>query len=376
MGYSIDKLITQKLDLLDSAELMRNPVIKDGLVDFSSNDYLGIARNPDVQRKIGDAIAQSGGSGSTGSRLLTGHSQKIDQLEAQVAEFHKGASALLFNSGYDANLGLMTSLGMRNTTIVYDELIHASVHDGIKLAKAESVSFRHNDPAHLEQVLSGLNQPAIVAIESIYSMEGDAAPIEQILAVCEAHNSMLIVDEAHAVGMYGNRGEGRVVELGLEDRISVRLITFGKALGCHGAAVICSPQIRLLLINFSRSLIYTTALPDHSVLALKTVYDIMSEEGFNNLITRELFDVFKQSMKGVSGYDENCSNSQIQTIKLAGNGAVLSASKQLEVDGFDVRPIRFPSVPKGEERLRICLHEFNTKEQVLGLVKSLKSILK
>lgn len=376
MGYSIDKLITKKLDLLDSGELMRNPVIKNGLVDFSSNDYLGIARNPHVQRKIGDTIAQSGGSGSTGSRLLTGHSQKIDRLEVQIADFHKGPSALLFNSGYDANLGLMTSLGMRNTTIVYDELIHASVHDGIKLAKAESVSFRHNDPDHLKQVLSGLNQPAIVAIESIFSMEGDAAPIEEILTICEAHNSLLIVDEAHAVGMYGNRGEGRVVELGLEDRIPVRLITFGKALGCHGAAVICSPRIRQLLINFSRSLIYTTALPDHSVLALKTVYDNMSEKGFSNLNTRELVILFKQSIKDVSGYDENCSDSQIQTIKLAGNAAVLSASKQLEVDGFDVRPIRFPSVPKGEERLRICLHEFNTKEEVLGLVKSLRSILK
>lgn len=355
---------------------MRQPVDYSNLIDFSSNDYLGIARNEQVQARIAEAIRNEGRSGSTGSRLLTGHSAAIDEVENQVAQFHKSPSALLFNSGYDANLGLMSSLGVRNTVIIHDELVHASVHDGIRLAKADSVSFRHNDIVHLKQVLEAQKKPSIVAIESIYSMEGDEAPLAEISALCEAHEAMLIVDEAHACGMYGNRGEGRVVELGLEDQVPVRLVTFGKAFGCHGSAVLCSEKIRQVLINFSRSLIYTTALPKHSILALKTVYDMMSEQGFSRLNTRYLIHVFKQSMKGISGFDENASSSQIQTIKLNGNESVLSASEQLRIDGFDVRAIRFPSVQKGSERLRICFHEFNTESEVLALVNSLRIILK
>ena len=372
----LNDLIHSKLRRIEELGLKRELRLTQGLVDFSSNDYLGVNRNPEVQKRILEAIHKyKPESGSTGSRLLTGNSQLAYDLEEQLADFHKAESALLFNSGYNANVGLLTALGQKEVTIIYDELVHASIHDGIRLSKASSVPFVHNDMNDLELKLKDSSGVVLVVVESLYSMDGDLAPLIHISKLCNSHGASLVVDEAHAVGMYGEKGEGRVVELGLEDEIPVRLVTFGKAVGCHGAAVLCSSSIRDFLINNSRSLIFTTALPDHSLLPVKTAYDMMSVGGIKNLNTSLLISLFKQLMSGVSGFDASGSDSHIQAVILPGNDAVQAASAKLKEAGLDVRPIRFPSVPKGKERLRICLHEFNTEDEVKELCKALRSIL-
>ena len=369
-------LIKKRLDWLEEEGLTRKPVDRSDLIDFSSNDYLGVARNTEVLVQIEDNCkAHQKSIGSTGSRLLTGHSSLISAFEKQVSGFHQAPAALLFNSGYDANLGLISSLGQKNVTIIYDELVHASIHDGIKLSKARSVSFSHND---LNDLVSKLTETAgvkIVAVESIYSMHGDEAPLKRIVEICEKQGATLIVDEAHATGLYGKKGQGRVVEQGLQDRVPIRLITFGKALGCHGAVVLSDSITRKFLVNSARSLIYTTALPDHSIIAIKTVYDMMSCGAFNNHYTSNLVNLFKESMKSVQGFDPAVSDSQIQAVSIPGNKTVLDVSFKLMELGFDVRPIRFPSVPRGSERLRISIHEFNTEKEISGLAIALKNIL-
>lgn len=372
----LNDLIHKRLQKLEDLGLTRRLTTGEGLVDFSSNDYLGVNRNESLQGIIRKSIFESKSTtGSTGSRLLTGNSSLILDLETQVAAFHKAKSALIFNSGYCANLGLFSALGQRDVTIIYDELVHASIHDGIRLSKAETVVFQHNDVDDLQSKLTDVDGIAIVVVESIYSMDGDEAPLKSISDLCDQSDTTLIVDEAHAVGMYGEKGEGKVVEMGLENDIQIRLVTFGKAIGCHGAAVLCNEETRRYLINFSRSLIFTTSLPDHAILGVKKVYDMMSVGDVSKLITSDLIKLFKQSMQGVSGYDEKSSQSHIQAVIVPGNEAVLEVSTKLKELGFDVRPIRFPSVKKGAERLRICLHEFNTEEEVLGLTSALRTIL-
>ena len=372
----LNDLIHKRLQKLEDLGLSRGLSTTEGLIDFSSNDYLGVNSNEDLQRKIRQSISDAEStSGSTGSRLLTGNSTVACELEKQVAGFHKAESALIFNSGYCANLALFSALGQRGVTIVYDELVHASIHDGIKLSKAESVSFQHNDVQDLENKLRDVEGIAIVIVESIYSMDGDEAPLKSISNLCFQNGATLIVDEAHAVGMYGEKGEGKVVELGLENDVQIRLVTFGKAIGCHGAAVLFDDKTKQYLINFSRSLIFTTSLPDHSLVGVRKVYDSMSDMVVKKLNTRYLIALFKQSMKGLSGYDEKSSDSHIQAVIVPGNEAVLNVSEKLKELGFDVRPIRFPSVKKGAERLRICLHEFNTEDEVLGLTSALRTIL-
>ncbi len=374
----LNELIHDRLERLDTLGLRRQLVLHSGLIDFSSNDYLGVNRNEEVQASIRQVIHDfSQGSGATGSRLLTGNSEVQRAFERQLAQFHVAPDALLFNSGYCANLGLLSALGgQRGVTIVYDELVHASIHDGIKLSKADAVSFKHNDVDDLSIILHKLNGVVLVVVESIYSMDGDRSPLRSITRACLDHGATLIVDEAHATGMYGEKGEGLVVELGLQNEVPIRLVTFGKAIGCHGAAILSDDETREFLINYSRPLIFTTAMPDHTILSVKTVYDMMSVGSLKKLKTSVLIDLYKQSMDGVLGFDADSSDSHIQAVIVPGNDAVLTASSKLVEAGFDVRPIRFPSVPKGRERLRICLHEFNTEAEVLGLTSALRSILK
>ena len=372
----LSDLIHKRLQNLEDLGLTRSLSLSDGLIDFSSNDYLGVNRNQAVQNRIKQAIIHSeSSSGSTGSRLLTGNSKAVCNLESQVAAFHKSEAALIFNSGYCANLGLFSALGQRGVTILYDELVHASIHDGIKLSKADSISFFHNDANDLEAKLKKVPGISIVIVESIYSMDGDEAPLKAVSSLCVNHGATLIVDEAHAAGMYGQKGEGKVVELGLENEVQIRLVTFGKAIGCHGSAVLCDDQTKQYLINFSRSLIYTTSLPIHAILSVKEVYDMMSVGLVKKLNTSKLIGLFEESMYGVVGFGLKVSKSHIQVVIVPGNDAVLDVSSKLRQAGFDVRPIRFPSVKKNKERLRVCLHEFNTEEEVLGLTSALRTIL-
>lgn len=366
MTKSIGAHIKSKLDQRRDGGMLRRLVHVDGMVDFCSNDYLGYARNTEIFGKS----ELSGGS--TGSRLLSGNTKYAEELEAFIANYHGAQSGLIYNSGYDANLGFFSCVPYRGDTILYDELSHASIRDGIRLNPAASFSFAHNDLSDLEEKLKRSTGNTYVAVESVYSMDGDFSPLKEIQTLCEKHCAGLVVDEAHATGVFGNGGKGRVVELGLEDRVFVRMHTFGKALGTHGAAVLGSAELRDFLINFSRPFIYSTALPETTLFSIKKAYDKMSLDSNSLLKLRELIDVFKEKIKGAKYDHVLLSNSAIQGIIVGGNEATVALAKQVQNDGFDVRPILSPTVPKGSERLRISLHAFNTNEEIIGLVESLK----
>lgn len=372
----LDGLVAAKLAQRKEQGTFRSLKTIDGQIDFTSSDYLGFARSKELKRRIAEAEKEFSdlGIGSTGSRLLTGNSKLAEAVEQQVAAFHGAETALIFNSGYDANVGLYSSLGRVAQYIVYDELIHASVHDGMRLSHAESIPFKHNDVQHLKSVLSMLDGAAVVAVESVYSMDGDLAPLKELVAVCKEFDASLIVDEAHAVGLFGE-GRGRVSELGLEDEVYARLVTFSKALGCHGAAVLGNDNLRQFLVNHARSLIFSTFTSNHSLLAVKCAYDILSVYDYSHLNISHLIGLFNQSMNDVSGVRVVGGASPILGVIIAGNAEVRALAAAMQKDGFDVRPIVSPTVPKGMERIRICLHEFNTEEEVKGLVASLKKAL-
>jgi 8-amino-7-oxononanoate synthase len=373
----LDGLVAAKLAQRKKQGTFRNLKTVEGQIDFTSNDYLGFARSKELKKRISEAEKQFSetGVGSTGSRLLTGNSKLAEQVEQQIAAFHGSETALIFNSGYDANVGLYSSLGRIAKYIVYDELIHASVHDGMRLSRAELKSFKHNDVESLLLVLSELDGPAVVAVESVYSMDGDLAPLKELVTVCKDFDAALIVDEAHAVGLFGE-GRGRVSELGLEEDVYARLVTFSKALGCHGAAVLCNDNLRQFLVNHARSLIFSTFMSNHSLLAVKCVYDMLSVCDYSDLNISHLITLFNQSMKGLSGVRQIGGESPILGVIIAGNAEVRAVASAMQNDGFDVRPIVSPTVPKGTERIRICLHEFNTEDEVKGLITSLQKAIK
>lgn len=376
MTFSADNFLSNSLQKRQDQNALRKLVINDQLIDFCSNDYLGFASSEKLFQEIETELSTLHSShstltGSTGSRLLAGNSAYVEELEKKIATFHNSDAGLIYNSGYDANLGLFSALGQKGDTIIYDELIHASVHDGIKLSSVSAYMFRHNDISHLEERLKIAEGVVYVVVESIYSMDGDTAPLKAISDLCKKYNANLIVDEAHATGVTTNNGKGLVQQLSLEQDIFARVHTFGKALGCHGAVVLGSDLLRNFLINFSRSFIYTTALPVKSLIAVNQAYQLLHKS--DNLIQQlhENIKYFKNHLSENVKAQLIESNSEIQCIVVSGNYKVKNLATALQQCGYDVRPILSPTVPKGKERLRICIHVFNTNSQIEGLCNAI-----
>lgn len=351
-----EKLVQRKVE-----NSFRELMLKGNRVDFFSNDYLGLAQVPFSSQK---------NFGSTGSRLISGNDEYTERLETQLANFFNQEAALLFNSGYDANLGLFSCIAQKGDTIIYDELSHASIRDGIRLSFANSFSFKHNDLNHLINRLEKSAGTVFVAIESIYSMDGDFAPLKEITALCEKYNAFLIVDEAHSGGIFGDQGKGLVAQNKLDKKVFAKLITFGKAYGSHGAVVLGSNVLRNYLINYARSFIYTTALPLHAQERIEFVVNYNSEhlEHQKKLIENINFFNSKARVLKLNFYE---SDSPIQSIIVEGNQAAKSLAKKILEKGFAVKAILSPTVPKGKERLRICLHSFNTKSEIESLLNLL-----
>ncbi len=370
----VEQYLADKLKERADNGNLRKLTTQRAAVDFFSNDYLGLVTNgtlASLMRPLGNSAHSTG---STGSRLLSGNSRLAEELEQTIASFHKAEAALLFNSGYDANVGLMSSIAGRHTTILSDELCHASLIDGIRLSQCgRRYKFAHNDIADLEGKLAKYKGegPIVVVVESVYSMDGDTAPLLQIVDLCERYDAQLVVDEAHATGVIGPRGVGLVCMLGLQDKVFARIHTFGKALGCHGAAVVGSKLLRDYLVNFARSFVFTTALPGHSVYAAQCAYQHLASQAFNNKPLHELIAYFRQRIaeSGAKGWKD--SRSPIQALVIADNERCRAAALKLQQAGLQVNPILHPTVPLGMERLRVCLHIFNTKEQVEMLFKFL-----
>lgn len=351
------------------------------LVDFSSNDYLGFSKEAWIGEKTREILKSSDcNNGATGSRLLSGNHKLYRTLETRLTNFYDCDGALVFNSGYDANLGFFASVPQRGDFIFYDEYAHASIRDGIKLSNAKSYKFKHNDLADLkskcqtERSRSPKESEIYIVTESVFSMDGDSPDLGVLARFCKENNYHLVVDEAHAAGIFGS-GKGLCEEYQIEDAVFARIITFGKAMGCHGAAILGSKKLKEYLVNFSRSFIYTTALPPHTIASILAGYDFLdsSEGKYSQKRLLENTTYFKRQLQenNLQNYFIE-SNSAIQSMEVAGNAKVKNLSEKLSKKGFDVKAILSPTVPTGKERLRICLHAFNTKEELKEVVLILK----
>ncbi|OON65654.1 aminotransferase class I/II-fold pyridoxal phosphate-dependent enzyme [Hymenobacter sp. CRA2] len=350
-------------------------------VDFASNDYLGLARAPALRTAVQQAAATGPQVGSTGARLLTGNSAAAEALEAQLAAFHGAEAALLFTSGYAANHGFFAAAPRRADVIFYDEASHASVKDGIRSSFATAYSFRHNDVADLQRRLARLQLPAgaavFVAVEAVYSMGGDQAPLRALAELCQAHGAHLIVDEAHSVGVYGPRGEGLVTELGLDAQVLARVVTFGKAVGSHGAAVLGPALLRDYLLNFSRPFIYTTALPEYSVASLRAAYELLPNLHEARRRLFELSAYLLGQLGAVPGVQVPADSHVIHPVQLPTHTPqqVRAVAAAVQAAGFDVRAIVPPTVPAGQQCLRVIVHSFNTESEIDDLVSALRQAL-
>lgn len=391
----IEKHLSEIIQQRKQQLLFRNLRTEENLIDFCSNDYLGFSQKIRLNSEI-----YSFPSGATGSRLLAGNTQFVEDLEQEIADFHGAEAGLIFNSGYDANVGLLSCIPQKNDVLITDELIHASMIDGARLSYTTRYRFRHNDVEDLERRIassapeggtsesyfkrcivvekvlpSGAGGAIFVCLESVYSMDGDIANLSKMSALCEQYGANLIVDEAHATGIFGKNGRGLVSELGLEDKVFARVITFGKALGCHGAIVLGSKVLRDYLINFARPFIYSTAAPHHTHESVRQAYQLLKSSEFSNQNLHNLITFFKKESSKIANLQLIESPSAIQCIIIPDNEKCRFVAFELQKSGLDIRPIVSPTVPKGKERLRICLHDFNTEQEILSIFEVLKRIL-
>jgi len=349
------------------------------LVDFSSNDYIGFSKSETIFKSAHHYLIENEmiQNGATGSRLISGNHFLYQIAENFIGEFHEAESALIFNSGYDANVGFFSAVPQRNDVILYDELCHASIRDGIVMSNAKSYKFSHNDFEDLEHLIQKFPQTNIYIItETVFSMDGDSPNLEELVQLSEKHNCHLVVDEAHTLGVFGENGEGLTQYLKLQDRIFARIMTFGKGLGCHGAVVLGSTELKEYLVNFARSFIYTTGLSPHSVATILISYQHLEIEKENIEKLRQNIVFFNQQ-KNLLGLKPMFvrSKSAIQSAIVPGNEKVKQLAQQLQDKGFDVKAILSPTVPEGQERLRFCIHSYNSEEEINQVLEFLRDFV-
>ena len=339
-------------------------------VDLLSNDYLGLARGGHLLPKD---TASMPPAGATGSRLLSGNTPFHENLEAELANFHETSSAILFNTGYQANLTLLSSLMTKDDTILYDSYLHASLRQGLQLSHARCYKFRHNDVNSLLHKIKSAKGQVLVVVESIYSMDGDEAPLHSLVECCHEYGCDLVVDEAHATGIMGNCGEGLVQAKGLSQDVFARIHTFGKAVGTQGAVVVGSPVLKAYLVNFGKPFIYTTAPPPLLLQCIRNSYRTFPHMTDARQHVKSLA-TYLEGLLGAHGYDVIEGPGPIKALIMPGNERVKQASQKLRKAGFEVRPILAPTVPLGQERIRFCLHAYNTFAELDELAKTLTSM--
>ena len=365
LEHSIEARMSAQLRARELKGTLRRLQLYSGY-DFCSNDYLGLASfglNRDVQEY----------GGSTGSRLISGNSQLIEQFEREAAEFHGMENSLLFSSGYAANTGLLSCITKHDDLLVLDSLAHASLIDGARLSRAPHAYFDHSNLSDLRQILDEFEdnrtsneQRAFVVVESLYSMDGDYAPLVELADLCERYNALLIVDEAHAVGVYGDEGAGLVAQHNLQSDIFAVIFTYGKAMGRHGAIVAGSDVLRDYLINYCRPFIYSTAPSPESVCALTHAYENMRAAEQSRQTLRDNIRYFKKRVTSmqIEGLHWLKSESSIQALIVGDTKKTKALAEQLHTDGFALKAITSPTVAKGSDRIRICLHAHNTHSQI------------
>ena len=376
----IPKSLQHKLNLRTETNALRKLPIPTNGIDFSSNDYLGFAKNEQIFEATHQYLVDNNikTNGATGSRLISGNHNLYAIAEDYIAAFHESEVALIFNSGYDANVGFFSSVPQRNDIILYDKLCHASIRDGIQMSHAKSYKFQHNDYEDLEKLLERCQAELVevyIVTESVFSMDGDAPNMETLVQLSEKFNALLVVDEAHALGVFGDNGEGLVQSQKLQDKIFARIMTFGKGLGCHGAAILGNSDLKEYLVNFARSFIYTTGLSPHSVATILISYQNLNQSAELQKL-KENINFFNQQkqllgIKPLFVYSKSAIHSAI----IPGNEKVKHIASQLQEKGFDVKAILSPTVPEGQERLRFCLHSYNTESEMKEVLSELSKLV-
>jgi len=327
-------------------------------INLCSNDYLGLSTDPRLREAAIAALAAGVPVASTGSRLLSGNAAIWEELEAEFARFIRTEAALFFSSGYAANMGLLSALLHPEDVVFSDQSNHASIVDGIRLSRARKVIFPHLDLNFLEDALRHSNDSAgqkFIVVESVFSMDGDRAPLDDLLKLAGRFGAELIVDEAHATGVFGPQGRGLVAAMGGTRRVLATVHPCGKALASAGAFVCCAETLKQYLINRARSFIFSTALPPYFAAQVRRAVAIVAEadaerkrlEGLAGFLRRELRQ---------AGFDTGSSDSQIVPVLLGGNDTAVYYAGELCRQGFAVRPIRPPTVAAGTSRLRLSLN--------------------
>ncbi|KAF4556262.1 Aminotransferase class I and II-like protein 7 [Elsinoe fawcettii] len=403
---ALDRAITTALDRRHQTSTLRrlslpNPDSK----DFSSNDFLSLSHSPLLKaRYLSELSSSQLPLGSGGSRLLDGNTPYAVALEKLISEFHHSETCLLTNSGFDANAAIFSTLPQPTDIILYDSLIHASVHDGMRSSRVPSTqrfSFAHNCLTSFHATLSTIlttfpsvlsgTASVFIALEAIYSMDGDIAPLHPIVTTIDTlippsvrHNIHLVLDEAHSTGVLGPQGRGLACSLGLASRISIRLHTFGKSLSANGAAILCSENIKSYLLNYARPLIYTTFLSFPSLALVRSSYSLMLDDStlplirkvhdnmtlFHSLLVathyRLLLSFSTEQVRDILNVTMEKPESPIFSVQTSDPRGLAGWCQSR---GYVVRPIVPPTVPKGAERVRVCLHAGNSEGEIRGLVR-------
>jgi 8-amino-7-oxononanoate synthase len=379
----IDNLLAQRkadglLRVLRPADLRKDGKIyydHAELFDFSSNDYLALSDHPKLKEASKRAVDSLGVSASA-SRLLSGDLKIHHQLEDRIAEFKGKESALVFNSGYQANVGIISALYDKGDAVFCDRLSHASIIDAVRQSGAKLFRFGHNDLDHLESLLKSQSRKfknRLIVTETVFSMDGDKPPLKELVDIKAKYNCFLMVDEAHATGIFGQNGAGVVEEQGLSDRIELIMGTFGKALGSFGAYLACSEKIKQYLINSCRSFIYSTALPPPIVAANIEALNIVRDEPFRRETLLTNADYFRTRLRK-EGFDVKGS-SQIVPLIVADTDKAARFSRELQESRFWVLPIRPPTVPQGQARLRFSLTYHHTKQLLEKLADRIVEVM-
>ncbi len=366
-----ERILAELSDLESRAELRHLETVQG--IDLSSNDYLGLATDPRMKQAVLKGVNSTSRIASTGSRLLSGQDEAWTLLEHDFARWVGVESALYFTSGYAANIGLLSALLRPEDVVFSDSANHASLIDGIRLAKCRRVIFPHLDLNFLEDQLrrnASVAGARVIVVESIFSMEGDRAPLADLAALAERYAAELIVDEAHAIGVRGPRGSGCVAEAGLSARVLATVHTCGKALAAAGAFVCGSENLRRYLVNRARTFIFNTGLPPYFASQVSAGMRLAAEAEYERAHLIELSAFLRNKLQN-NGFDAAGSDSQIVPVILGSNDAAVTFAAYLRTRGLGIRAIRPPTVPAGTARLRLSLTAKLSKDILAELVAAM-----
>lgn len=334
------------------------------LLNLASNDYLGLAQHPAVADSIREALLTQG-CGSGASRLVTGNRTAYEKLENELAEWQNSEAALVFANGYMANSGVITALAGRNDVVFSDQLNHASIVDGIILSRAEHARYKHNDMEHLEFLLNKHRnkQRKLIVTDAVFSMDGDQAPLCELVELKKKYSAMLMVDEAHSGGVYGGRGEGLCFELGLHNEVDIHMGTFSKAFGVYGAYVCGSQTTVRWLVNKARPFIYSTALPAALVSGISAALAIVQADHWRRERLFSSSGLFRSALHK-AGFQVSTGDSPIVPVIVGNNEKALRFSKALDESGIEAVAIRPPTVPDGTARIRFSLSAAHSVQEL------------